>query len=1324
MSAPHDHDPDDTRRQRTHPRAAALPDPPQPHGPASPPGRPSTSGPPSAGPSPAGTRPHGPAADAPAPDGSTPDGSAPDGSAPHGSAHGQVPHGPLPCGRAAGGPPPDTVETGAGDACRDAGTPDAPGTTARETGPPTPAAPAGRADGRHGDEPQSADRGSERDDDRPGDPSGHAAPSGSSEHPWDDGLIARRARPEAPAGHETETALPHQPVTDVPQPPTGILRQVRDSREAGRVEGVVGIGVDREAGGADRAGTVRESGGDGGADRAGGVRAVREAGETGSAQDIAAVAGSAQARGPAQRLDSARVTSSSQATSSAQADNSAQTTGSVRADGSPPAPGRPHVSGTPRTPGTPQAIGVPPAPGAPTGRPAEAYGPGTSGAARATDAGTVRPGTGSGSVSGQGADLTSGPSGTTPSAEARNTAEQTAGPATATSRYAAAEPPPAPGHHAEAVTARDAAPVMERTGVPGADDSQGTVDACGRAEGHGDSLAGGGRSGERATAGPYAQPGVTDGTGVPEIDAAPPLPPRAAAQEEELRQRLGALRELIGLSRTRLDTRVLGEAGRVLDSAAARRALSRSCTTVALAGATGSGKSTLFNALAGTQLSEAGVRRPTTALPVACTWGAEAGRASGRLLDRLGVPGHARHHAPDPESADLDGLVLIDLPDHDSVATEHRETADRILEKVDAVVWVVDPEKYADAVLHERYLRRLAGHAEVTFVVLNQTDRLARDAVDAVLDDLRRLLDEDGMALGEHGEPGAVVLAASALTGDGLGFLREELGTFVAARHAAVLRLGADLDGAMERLRPVYSDPAPGTSGSPAGLTEEARGDFEHHLAVAVGAAAAGQAAERAWLRQAEHLTSTPWMRLLRWYAARPGPGNVPDTARIQTAGPATLGSAALRRLLARTEPGTLTVSTPVPAGITGAPSSGTDGAAPGTRQRTTLQQSCAARPVVAQAVRELSDAAAHGLPQAWARTVRETARRGAAGLPEALDEVIASVPGEGSSPAAPDADAAPAAPTAAAAGPTATTASAGPVTPVASAAAPGAPAVAEPGAGAGTGAADGGVGTGSTSGTGSVRGVDGRDGADGVAGVTVAAGGGGRGAGIGEAGVAGAEPSPVAGAEGERAGEHGSAERKRPPRPPWLFAVLAGHGLLAALQLAGAVWLLAAVVAGARGAAFAPPLTALAAGVAGGPLLAWGSRVAARGPARAYGLEREHTLRELAAACGAERVLEPVAAELVRYREVRERYVIASGALGVPGLPLDDSLPATGALGSSASTASASSPASPSSSASTASTAGAGSLASTTVTGSTASADSTDPEPPVSAAELSTTHQ
>ncbi|NEB87615.1 ATP-binding protein, partial [Streptomyces anulatus] len=247
-------------------------------------------------------------------------------------------------------------------------------------------------------------------------------------------------------------------------------------------------------------------------------------------------------------------------------------------------------------------------------------------------------------------------------------------------------------------------------------------------------------------------------------------------------------------------------------------------------GATGSGKSTLFNALAGAPISDTGLRRPTTSQPIACSW---TDGAAG-LLDRLAVPGRLRRRPhPGPAAFDeaLQGLVLVDLPDHDSAATEHRDQVDRVLALVDAVIWVVDPEKYADAALHERYLRPLAGHAEVTFVVLNQTDRLPGEAADLVLDDLRRLLDEDGIALGEHGEPGATVMSLSALTGDGVPELREMVGRFVQDRTAATRRLSADIDAAAARLRPVYV-----AEGRP-GLGERAREEFTDRLAEAAGQA-------------------------------------------------------------------------------------------------------------------------------------------------------------------------------------------------------------------------------------------------------------------------------------------------------------------------------------------------------------------------------------------------------------------------------------------------------------------------------------------------------
>ncbi len=115
-----------------------------------------------------------------------------------------------------------------------------------------------------------------------------------------------------------------------------------------------------------------------------------------------------------------------------------------------------------------------------------------------------------------------------------------------------------------------------------------------------------------------------------------------APADGPLPTRLDALRELVGLSRARLDRDTLAEAGRVLDEAAARQRLSSRHTVIAVAGATGSGKSTLFNALAGATISDTGLRRPTTSQPIACSW---TDGAAG-LLDRLAVPRAAPQAAP------------------------------------------------------------------------------------------------------------------------------------------------------------------------------------------------------------------------------------------------------------------------------------------------------------------------------------------------------------------------------------------------------------------------------------------------------------------------------------------------------------------------------------------------------------------------------------------------------------------------------------------------------------------------------------------------------
>ncbi|MCW2666690.1 MAG: putative transporter, partial [Frankiales bacterium] len=250
-------------------------------------------------------------------------------------------------------------------------------------------------------------------------------------------------------------------------------------------------------------------------------------------------------------------------------------------------------------------------------------------------------------------------------------------------------------------------------------------------------------------------------------------------RELPLADRLAALQEAVDAAYGSLPDGELDPARTVLTKAGARTALG-DATVVALAGATGSGKSTLFNALAGSEISRPGVRRPTTGVAHASVWG---GEDPDRLLDWLGVP---RRHVIDRPDPSLNGLVLLDLPDHDSTRLENRLEVDRLVELVDVLVWVLDPQKYADAAVHDRYLKPLAGHSGVLMVVLNQADRLDEPARRACLADLRRLLDSEGL----HAVP---VRAVSATTGLGLAALRAELATRVAARKAASDRLAADV---------------------------------------------------------------------------------------------------------------------------------------------------------------------------------------------------------------------------------------------------------------------------------------------------------------------------------------------------------------------------------------------------------------------------------------------------------------------------------------------------------------------------------------------------
>ena len=316
------------------------------------------------------------------------------------------------------------------------------------------------------------------------------------------------------------------------------------------------------------------------------------------------------------------------------------------------------------------------------------------------------------------------------------------------------------------------------------------------------------------------------------------------------------------------DPAVLDRARAVLARAGERLRLSGEHTVVALAGSTGSGKSSLFNALSGADISPVGVRRPTTSKAYASVWGSDG---AAPLVQWLGVPrkqtswrhepGVGLGRGPGEEAGDagedaggLGGLVLLDLPDHDSRVMEHQHEVDRLVELVDLLVWVVDPQKYADNVLHERYLRRLAGHDAVTVVVLNQIDTVNPFAGAQCAEDLRRLLDADGLRR-------APVLTASARTGVGVDGLRALLVDAVNTRRARNDRLVADVEEVIGSLTPTVS------ADEPSGVAAAERGRLVEALSGAAGVPVIGRAVEDSWTMRAGGLLGWPptrWARRLK----------------------------------------------------------------------------------------------------------------------------------------------------------------------------------------------------------------------------------------------------------------------------------------------------------------------------------------------------------------------------------------------------------------------------------------------------------------------------
>ncbi|MET3174161.1 UNVERIFIED_ORG: GTP-binding protein EngB required for normal cell division [Arthrobacter sp. UYCu721] len=400
-----------------------------------------------------------------------------------------------------------------------------------------------------------------------------------------------------------------------------------------------------------------------------------------------------------------------------------------------------------------------------------------------------------------------------------------------------------------------------------------------------------------------------------------------AHEVSQLDRRLEALNDARELAEGVLPDAALEEVFQLLERASSRRSLSADHTVVGFFGATGSGKSSLFNAVSGAEIATAAARRPTTSEPLAGVWGADG---SEPLLDWLEV--RNRHHAePVAGFADEDtGLILLDLPDFDSTRAANREIVERMVGLVDVLVWVLDPQKYADAAVHNDFLAPLSAHGAVTLVVLNQLDRLPERDVRPVLESLKGILASDGLGKVQ-------VLGASALKGTGVDKVRSAIRHVVVQRQALSQRLAADVSRASGQLREAAG------VGEAAGVRPASRSRLTDELATAANVPVVVDAVARSYRIESTRRTGWPATRWLVRF--RPDP---------------------LRRLNLKSSSPSQLNRTSLP--VAGAPE----------RARTDA------------AVRDFADAASAGAPGPWRAAIRGAAREGRDALPDALDLAIA----------------------------------------------------------------------------------------------------------------------------------------------------------------------------------------------------------------------------------------------------------------------------------------------------------------------------------------------
>jgi energy-coupling factor transporter ATP-binding protein EcfA2 len=168
---------------------------------------------------------------------------------------------------------------------------------------------------------------------------------------------------------------------------------------------------------------------------------------------------------------------------------------------------------------------------------------------------------------------------------------------------------------------------------------------------------------------------------------------------------------------------------------------------VCLMGGTGTGKSTLFNSLAGHIISDVGKTRPFTVRPrILAPEEAVESLRSCPFLQTSQDTDETERETPDLvvslQDTAFEGLILVDTPDFDSVELNHHITADSFFILSDVIVFVTSQEKYGDMIGY-RMIRRAMAWGKALLFVMNKVSS------EGAYDDFRNTLRE----IGCHVEP-------------------------------------------------------------------------------------------------------------------------------------------------------------------------------------------------------------------------------------------------------------------------------------------------------------------------------------------------------------------------------------------------------------------------------------------------------------------------------------------------------------------------------------------------------------------------------------------